>query len=395
MRERRAEGSRWIVSLLVLLAGLGLALGLVGRLEAAQSPAWEALGPPEASIGRLFTPTSGALLARGSEVGWLRSDDGGLSWAAVASPDREILAVSSTNHQVLYAAGQAGLFRSEDGGAEWRLVSNQPRRWVALEVSPANPAVLYAVERTSPPADYGTNSWHEFLVSRDGGASWEHVRTQREQILPGTQPCGYAVWALRPHGIDPRRVLTIEGCTGRGMDPLAGQSLDEGRNVALFPDFGEAWGARAVVGGGGANPGRWYAALYRAGSPYSRIYHSRLLRSDDDGLSWTTLLESESGGTSPDTAKPVDMVTALAYYPERPDELYVIVQHSEPQVQDSGSVVHRPTSTRARMSRDGGATWSDLGGADLTLVTDLAVGIDGRYLFAATDKGVYRIALSR
>jgi hypothetical protein len=45
------------------------------------------------------------------------------------------------------------------------------------------------------------------------------------------------------------------------------------------------------------------------------------------------------------------------------------------------------------MSRDAGATWSELGARALPKVTGLAVGIDGRYLFARTRSGVYRLAL--
>ena len=45
------------------------------------------------------------------------------------------------------------------------------------------------------------------------------------------------------------------------------------------------------------------------------------------------------------------------------------------------------------MSRDAGATWSELGARDLPKVSGLAVGIDGRYLYARTQKGVYRLAL--
>jgi hypothetical protein len=46
------------------------------------------------------------------------------------------------------------------------------------------------------------------------------------------------------------------------------------------------------------------------------------------------------------------------------------------------------------MSRDGGATWTELGARDLPKVHALTVGVDGRYLFAGTGRGVYRLALT-
>ena len=60
--------------------------GSTGTTCEAQAPgAWEALGPAEEAVDRLFTPTSGALLARGKEA-LLRSDDGGVSWRTIALP---------------------------------------------------------------------------------------------------------------------------------------------------------------------------------------------------------------------------------------------------------------------------------------------------------------------
>lgn len=46
-------------------------------------------------------------------------------------------------------------------------------------------------------------------------------------------------------------------------------------------------------------------------------------------------------------------------------------------------------------SEDGGATWQDFGRQDVGRVSDLALGIDGGNLFAATDQGVWRMRLER
>ena len=47
-----------------------------------------------------------------------------------------------------------------------------------------------------------------------------------------------------------------------------------------------------------------------------------------------------------------------------------------------------------RASADGGRTWGDLGGPDLGGVYDLALTRDGRDLYAATEHGVWRLALA-
>ena len=45
------------------------------------------------------------------------------------------------------------------------------------------------------------------------------------------------------------------------------------------------------------------------------------------------------------------------------------------------------------MSTNGGSTWTDLTFPDAGDIHDLAVGIDGRNLYAATDNGVFRLPL--
>jgi hypothetical protein len=411
-RDRLTATSRRSAWLGALVLGVGLVLESSGRLEAAEPAHWELLRPADESYVRLFTPASGALFALaqdrlvplgdGTQMRFygdlLRSDDGGLTWTALAPPpSMQILTVSPRDQQVLYAGGWERLFRSEDGGATWQLVAERPgETWARVEVSPVAPSVVYAFTLASPPANYGTNSWHLFLVSHDSGASWEEQRTHHETFLPGTQPCAYAVRSMQPHGYDPQRVLTIEGCTGRGMAPVGGQSLNEGFDVTYFPG---TMPAVAIVGGRGAQPGRWYASLLFAGSLYGGSDRSKLVRSDDDGATWATLLESDTGGTTPETARTADLVGTLAYNPERPDELYLVNRHREPAGSSSSSIDHFTTIVTVRATRDGGASWVDLGApsrgrAELPTIFNLAVGIDGRYLFAATDQGLYRLALT-
>jgi hypothetical protein len=389
----RASGviHRWLAPGVALLMAVGLVLGAVGQTEADETAGWEALGPEGLPIDRLYTPTSGALFARALQ-GLFRSDDGGLTWRTVPRPaDTNVVTVSPMDHQRLYAAGKGGVYSSEDGGESWQRVSEQGAQWMLLEVSPADAATLYGVALLSPPAENGANLWHEFRVSHDGGATWETVRTQRERMVPGTHPCGYTVKQLQPHSVSTVRVLTIEGCTGRGMDPLAGMSPDEGRTVTLFPDLKpESWAANAAAGGGGANPDRWYVSLFKPGIPYNRIRHSRVMRTDD-GVTWITVYEDHGGSPDRNTAKPVDFVSELAYNPQRPDDVYAVVVHYEPDPRPFYE--HTYAGFTVRMSRDGGSTWTDLGAPDGPSVSGLAVGVDGRYLFAATSKGVYRIAL--
>jgi hypothetical protein len=188
-------------------------------------------------------------------------------------------------------------------------------------------------------------------------------------------------------------VLTIEGCNDEGVNAGAVMSLDEGRTTAAFPRLAGPWywAATDAVGGGGVTPGRWYVAVYRAGIVYTRVRHSKLMRTDDDGQSWETVFEENMGEPYQGTAKPVDFPSRLAYNPQRPDDVFAVFERYEPNG-DRGKEM-MPTGFAIRMSHDAGANWTDLGAQNLSPVNDLAVGVDGRFLYAATSKGVYRLAI--
>jgi hypothetical protein len=52
-----------------------------------------------------------------------------------------------------------------------------------------------------------------------------------------------------------------------------------------------------------------------------------------------------------------------------------------------------PVTSGVTVSQDGGQTWNDFGNQQEGTLTDLKLGIDGKYLFLATDHGVTRMAL--
>jgi hypothetical protein len=142
---------------------------------------------------------------------------------------------------------------------------------------------------------------------------------------------------------------------------------------------------QAIVGGHSAAPQRWYLALNRD----QRFGGSLLTRSDDDGATWATALDYVGGGLNdPDKSNWSIKIAALAYDAANPDSVFVarnaFVQGSPPTLTTSGVTV----------SQDGGQTWNDLGSQQVGTIADLALGIDGHYLFLATDRGVARLPLT-
>jgi hypothetical protein len=377
---------------LVVAVGLLVLTGFPSATAQTSEPvSWTALGPTEKPIVRLFAPTSGALFAA-TEHELFRSHDGGLTWVTVERPPQtNIVTVSPLDHHLLYAAGSGGIQRSMDGGSSWEHVSDEGGNWRLIEVSPADPNVLYGVASTESRDASVSTVQTQLRLSRDAGVSWQVMRTYDERRVSGSYPCVYTVWQLQPHQISSGRLATIEGCTVRA-DPTSRMSTDEGRTTSLFPEVDMlSWSANAAVGGQGVRPDRWYVSLHRSNVVYTRVRHSQVQRTDDNGSSWTTVYEDTWGDRYKDPPKPVEFVSTLTYNSQRPDDLFAVFERYEPNSDRYKEM--EPVGFTVRTSRDAGVSWSEIGARELPAVSRLAVGVDGRHLYAATRKGVYRIEL--
>jgi photosystem II stability/assembly factor-like uncharacterized protein len=96
---------------------------------------------------------------------------------------------------------------------------------------------------------------------------------------------------------------------------------------------------------------------------------STIFASDDAGVTW-----GQAGAFDP--GRDGSTIRGLTYDPNTPDQVWVAVN---------------PGGIEA--SRDGGQTWSSISPDDWT-VSDIALGIDGANLYAATSNGVFRLPLT-
>jgi hypothetical protein len=309
---------------------------------------WEQLslaGPAH----RLYTPAGGDVFVR-TQAGLFRSSDSGTTWTAVNLPPSPTLVdIDPTNASVMYAGGSGSLFKTTNGGSSWTpVLATGTRRVIGLAISPADPNLVYA--------GIGTDLF-KLVRSTDAGATWT---TLDEPIVGG--PCTFAVLILKPHPTTANRVFRTSGCyAGRDVpfgDALR-QSTDKGvtwvplvHPTPLFPS--------RLVGGAGAQPGRYYLSAHFSAPPGG----GKAFRSDDDGASWTPVLTFASGPA----------IEGLAYHPSTPEHVYAGL-----------------TTGVVQSSTDAGATWSQLGSSSLGGVEDLALSLDGAFLFAATASGVWRI----
>jgi photosystem II stability/assembly factor-like uncharacterized protein len=298
----------------------------------------------------------GAVIAR-SDNGLYRSDDNGDTWTMLPNPaDGSTIAADPTDSQVLYGYGTSGLQRSADGGAGWQVI---------------RPPAGASGSRGAPPFAIGADHQELFLAegetiqrSSNAGASWQRIYA----ISHAGSPCTASITELFAHPTDARRLATDAGCyAGRDFGSGLQQTRDAGATWTTLLSTGRGLYPCTLIGGQGAQPDRWYVV----GSPFMGVGGSAVLRSDDDGATWTTIARTEEA---------VQRLCAVAYDPDQPDTIWVAASET-----DDASL------TGVRASVDGGQTWSYLGRQDIGWVNALARAADGSALFAATNEGIWRL----
>ena len=344
-------------------AALGLAsltivllLAPTPRSEAAES-VWEPTGLTEQTM-ELLAPASGAFFAR-TLTDTLRSDDGGASWRSLPLPPayadnpnwRRGFTLDPADHTRMFV----GPWVTHDDGVTWSHLGSWPiesSEGSRLALSPADPNLLYVAFTHG---GMGTGSVR-FLRSRDGGESWEKLLTLGPSDFRPTSVIDLTLF--QAHYSDPNVMFqSVVGITARDNQGVLRRSADQGTTLQEVL-FKPGRIPRRLVGGRGIMPGRFYCSL--SSSDASRELH----RSDDDGITWTRIAEIDADQ---------QWINGLDYDPMQPDHVYIAVN-------DVG----------VRRSEDSGQTWTDLGLTDQS-VSDLALGVDGKNLFAATAHGIYRL----
>jgi hypothetical protein len=328
--------------------------GVLHRWQTAPNGGWsadQAWTPTLAgSVRHLARTTRGTTFAWGA-AGLFRSEDAGLTWVTIPTPPSPaVIAIDPSDARTLFVASGSQVHKTIDAGATWTAVlATGSLQVLAIAVSPADPALVFvAMAQFS-----GSFQVHRSL---DGGATWARI----EGPINGAT-CIFSVPILVPHPTDAARVLRTSGCYA-GRDVPSGDSLDQSLDQGvtwsplvhpkpLFPD--------RLVGGMGSQPGRWLLSAHFGAAPGG----GKLLRSDDDGATWTDVLAFASGPS----------VAGVGYEFSQPDLVFAAL-----------------TTDTVRRSDDAGATWSDLPGGP-TQVADLLLTAGGQALLAATTTGVWRI----
>jgi photosystem II stability/assembly factor-like uncharacterized protein len=264
----------------------------------------------------------------------------------------------------VYGAASDGLYKSTNAGATWRLIRPNSellndRISPRLAISPADHHLLYLAEPLGSAA--GTVS--SISRSTDGGLSWETA----SDVKQPPALCQRLVTFLIPHPTDPLRLFSDLGCyAGRNRGTALVQSRDGGATWSTSLPDGQNLYPERLVGGSGVDPQRWYLTT----APFMRFSTPGVYRSDDDGASWTPILQDPAATN----------IGGLTYNPDQPDQVFVATGRTAD-----------PEDTGVRFTCDGGTTWVFLGSQGIGWVNDLVRLPDGT-LLAATNEGVWRLA---
>jgi BNR/Asp-box repeat len=166
----------------------------------------------------------------GGNLGFIASSDRGTSWVklsdGVGGPvDFHQMDVSKANPKVIYGAYK-GLQKSTDGGRTWHRVGPAPPRLTALAASSKDENTIYAATQKG------------LLVSADGGLNWRAAHTARQPATTVHVTRSGTVYAFVV-GVDLVRTSEPELnwetiSSGFGNDYLLHLAVDPSNGQALY-----------------------------------------------------------------------------------------------------------------------------------------------------------------
>lgn len=280
-------------------------------------------------------PTDPAVVFAASAQGLFESRDGGGSWNGPIprSPAAAVVAFDPSNRSTLYAAGiENGIARSTDGGRRWQNNGTLTDQIADLLIDPTNPRRVLAASR----------GVHRSL---DGGESWETVMRPEDDYSSYYYPPRVEAIAVAPS-----HAATVYAA-GSGDTPFLYRSEDGGSHWAAPIDLGRVWINALAVDSCDPN-------VVQAGS------WAGVFRSVDGGGSWS---ESQLSGIG---------VYAFAADP----------RHS--------SSAFAGTSVGLFWTNDRGESWTRFEPALTEPVYSVALDPSGRFLHAATGRGVFSLERS-
>ena len=284
------------------------------------------------------------------------------------------VAVHPTDSRTIYVAGQGGVYRSTNGGATWANVlapppiEGFPQVGLRVVVSPANPSLLYAAASATPAPE--ASVWR----SLDGGTTWQQIQPLRATL------CGWTFPIIAPDpAVSTRVYLSYYCAAGRNTSANVSVSDDQwttpGR-VILSPSLQAQDPLRALFPLDVAfDPSGAHGVVL--GVRDIRLGGSALVRTDDGGATWQSLL---------------DQLDVPSGFPLQRQVALAALAAEVPALNRLFAGVGGATGRGVLGSEDGGATWGPVGSPDMGPVAALALDSARNLLFAGASTGLWQLA---
>lgn len=318
--------------------------------SAYQSLEYRMIGPFRASrtVGGVGIPDQPNVFYIGVNNGGVwKTDDFGRTWNPIFddAPTGSVgdIAVSPSNHNILYVGSGEGLhrpdlgvgdgiFKSTDGGATWKHVGLGDVQQVGrLIVHPTNPDIVFVAGLGHP---YGANEERGVFRTKDGGKTWE-------KLLYINHNTG----AIQVE-FDPNNPDIIYADMWEHQEGPWENAAFSGPNSGLYKstDGGDTW-KKLTTGLPGAEQSLGRIGIGIAPSNSRIIYatvdarqNGGIYKSEDAGESWKLIAtDRRLWGRGSDFAE-------IKVHPKNPDKVYV-------------------ANVASYTSDDGGKTWWSLKGA--------------------------------
>ncbi|HTF03788.1 MAG TPA: PKD domain-containing protein, partial [Bacteroidia bacterium] len=219
-------------------------------------------------------------------MGVMKSIDGGLTWNSTGLSFSIILSrkiariiIDPTNSNIIYCGTSAGIYKTYNAGVTWSQVSLSGIK--DMEMKPGDPNTLYACRTT-------------FLMSTNGGASWQTVPTG----LPQANQVSRMAIAVTPH--DPNYVYVVAGNAATNGFEGVYRSTNGGQSFSVRSSSPNLLGWDE--NGGDSDGQAWYT-LSIAVAPYDKdvvvVGGVNVWRSDDGGDNWMLNAHWYGGGGAP------------------------------------------------------------------------------------------------
>ena len=244
--------------------------------------------------GIAVDPDDSGVLYVATHNGLVRGEDG--RWTAVGDAQDDLMGFSMhpTNGSTFYVSGHPrgggnmGVRVSRDGGETWQQAGIEGVDFHAMTISPADPARLWGIARG------------QLYATTDAGATWSVTNPSAPQVavlvadpMNATTlyaTTGSAIIKSLDAGLTWSQLGGV-AALGLAIDPQESRNMYAGGQGALWAsvDGGASWAPLEEPG-----QGRF---AYLAVDPnarqtiYAATYEASIHRSEDAGVTWTTLRE--------------------------------------------------------------------------------------------------------